>query len=601
MLLFAREPGKANVEGHLVGIAQAALAAQGFDPGGTDGVYGRGTARAVRRWQAATGREATGALLYAEWSLLTGLPAPTTRDLCIQATAAIEGHGFETVVGNFDGAGVTWGLMGFALTGGLPALLSAIDADAGAGPHARSIFADGKWDRLLDAARGDRDAKRAFGDAISLGASKVRVRDDWERAFERLGRLPAVQRLQLDATASYWERAVDAAERHGANETLCVGMMYDACIQHGSISGKRRDLMDGVGQTRAFVATRRAWAHAMADATSARWRDRVLARRMLFAEGEGRVHGADYDLMHWGFAAPLPEPDALRGQGVSLVPDEFRAPAPVAPAVHGPVDWLEEIPVPEGLNVGVRHASHSYLVSHLGMPRGDFSQRCRPPTDNVFRAQCDFGFELPQIGRVGWALRAAKDAIADLLAELARRNREVYDLSGHIGVGCCRYVRGSTTSISAHSMGTAIDWTLGGRVDPYDNDRVTRGMLEVIRTANDLGWYSGIYFRREDAMHLEASREMFERWLAAGLVVSRASPAGAQVGAMPQQGHRGDEVRALQRMLNAIGAGLRVDGDFGPATTSAVKSFQHRVGLRPDGIATPETVTALQVAASQHA
>ncbi|MEU3453770.1 peptidoglycan-binding protein [Micromonospora sp. NPDC006766] len=54
-------------------------------------------------------------------------------------------------------------------------------------------------------------------------------------------------------------------------------------------------------------------------------------------------------------------------------------------------------------------------------------------------------------------------------------------------------------------------------------------------------------------------------------------------------GANNDAVRALQTSLNKHGYGLAVDGAWGPATTSAVQSFQSRNGLAVDGIAGPTT------------
>jgi peptidoglycan hydrolase-like protein with peptidoglycan-binding domain len=51
-----------------------------------------------------------------------------------------------------------------------------------------------------------------------------------------------------------------------------------------------------------------------------------------------------------------------------------------------------------------------------------------------------------------------------------------------------------------------------------------------------------------------------------------------------QQGDTGAKVRAVQSQLNESGYGLVVDGSFGPATYSAVRSFQSAKGLGVDGI-----------------
>jgi N-acetylmuramoyl-L-alanine amidase len=58
---------------------------------------------------------------------------------------------------------------------------------------------------------------------------------------------------------------------------------------------------------------------------------------------------------------------------------------------------------------------------------------------------------------------------------------------------------------------------------------------------------------------------------------------------------RGDDVRALQRRLNALGfdAG-REDGIFGPRCDRAVREFQRNIGRDLDGIVGPDTLVALE-------
>lgn len=58
---------------------------------------------------------------------------------------------------------------------------------------------------------------------------------------------------------------------------------------------------------------------------------------------------------------------------------------------------------------------------------------------------------------------------------------------------------------------------------------------------------------------------------------------------------RGDDVRELQRMLNALGfdAG-KEDGIFGSRTARAVREYQHNVGEKDDGIVGLDTVRSLE-------
>jgi hypothetical protein len=65
------------------------------------------------------------------------------------------------------------------------------------------------------------------------------------------------------------------------------------------------------------------------------------------------------------------------------------------------------------------------------------------------------------------------------------------------------------------------------------------------------------------------------------------------------KGSKGEEVKTLQRMLNALGytdaneKALTVDGSFGPATLYALKAYQNANGLEVDGYCGKQTWTSL--------
>ena len=58
-------------------------------------------------------------------------------------------------------------------------------------------------------------------------------------------------------------------------------------------------------------------------------------------------------------------------------------------------------------------------------------------------------------------------------------------------------------------------------------------------------------------------------------------------------GAKGADVKMLQQALNSKGFILVIDGDFGPATDTAVRQFQEASGLEVDGIVGPATWKAL--------
>lgn len=59
-------------------------------------------------------------------------------------------------------------------------------------------------------------------------------------------------------------------------------------------------------------------------------------------------------------------------------------------------------------------------------------------------------------------------------------------------------------------------------------------------------------------------------------------------------GNAGNDVRAVQNLLNEKGSELKNDGIFGEKTRAAVQKFQEANGLKADGIVGPETMRALQ-------
>lgn len=61
-----------------------------------------------------------------------------------------------------------------------------------------------------------------------------------------------------------------------------------------------------------------------------------------------------------------------------------------------------------------------------------------------------------------------------------------------------------------------------------------------------------------------------------------------------RKGSKGAEVRALQKLLNALAYGLDADGIFGKATEAAVRDFQKINGLSVDGIVGTQTWAALE-------
>jgi len=60
-----------------------------------------------------------------------------------------------------------------------------------------------------------------------------------------------------------------------------------------------------------------------------------------------------------------------------------------------------------------------------------------------------------------------------------------------------------------------------------------------------------------------------------------------------RRGDEGEDVKALQELLNSVGYELTVDGNYGRGTKEAVRDFQKRKGLSADGNFGPNTAEKL--------
>src|SRR5262245_45403388 len=160
--------------GGIVRRVQVGLSAKGYYTGQLDGQYGGGTGRAVAALQKDSGLPETGTVDASTWEAATMSPVPAVAERCLQVTAAFEGHGFSIVVGNFDGAWLTWGIIGFTLKHGQVQrlILEAWQKDPGTvtaafGPRATELIG------LLS--RNDPAELKAWADSISLGSSKQQL------------------------------------------------------------------------------------------------------------------------------------------------------------------------------------------------------------------------------------------------------------------------------------------------------------------------------------------------------------------------------------------------------------------------------------------
>lgn len=181
-------------------------------------------------------------------------------------------------------------------------------------------------------------------------------------------------------------------------------------------------------------------------------------------------------------------------------------------------DYLELIkrPDPSTVNVGLTSPKLSTLRNLLGEPRSDYTGDCQPVTGpfkkhivtkSVGPFKCT-GYDV------------AVEALADILGAVKKELPDLYDVLGTAGMTCARKVKlmqpDGTIKLgrnpSNHSWGLAVDIKLKGKLDKQGDKKCYRGLLILSRYFNAAGWYWGVSFPTEDAMHFEVAESTLKRW-----------------------------------------------------------------------------------------
>lgn len=249
------------------------------------------------------------------------------------------------------------------------------------------------------------------------------------------------------------------------------------------------------------------------------------------------------------------------------------------------------VAVPAGINQNVMNARQATMLALLGNPRDSYDQECREITNPRLAALMTTDRAGPLHVR---GLRPAVESLKQVVADIKNEVPAVFDALGTAGMFCARLVRGSQTSISNHSWGTAIDLTLDGVLDERGDDRVQVGLTRIFPIFNRHGWYWGAGFPVEDGMHFECGDDLIRKFAQDGALGDHPV---TTVERLLSLGDRGEEVARLQRALVTHGAAtIAADGDFGRGTLAAVMAFQAAHHLTVDGVAGRQTLAALGIA-----
>lgn len=164
-------------------------------------------------------------------------------------------------------------------------------------------------------------------------------------------------------------------------------------------------------------------------------------------------------------------------------------------------------------NAGITQPKNRVMLDILGHPRDSYSTACQPVSNPRLKSL----LETRQIGPIRVTMvRPALDSLERIMAQLQASEPDIYAAMGTAGALCARLIRGSATSVSNHSWGTAIDLKLEGQLDGFGDGGTQFGLLLLAELFNEEGWFWGATWNREDSMHFEIGEETLRRWQAEG-------------------------------------------------------------------------------------
>jgi len=164
-------------------------------------------------------------------------------------------------------------------------------------------------------------------------------------------------------------------------------------------------------------------------------------------------------------------------------------------------------------NKGITQPRNATMLELLGQPRANYGTDCQGITNPALKALV----ETRQVGPIRVTmLKPALDSLERIFNTLQTTEPDIYAALGTAGALCVRLIRGSSSSISNHSFGTAIDVKLQGQLDGFGDGGTQFGLLLLAELFNAEGWYWGATYRREDSMHFEVGEETLRRWRAEG-------------------------------------------------------------------------------------
>jgi hypothetical protein len=209
-------------------------------------------------------------------------------------TGAFEGvGGFSNLTGNFDGAGISFGLLQWNFISGTLQPLFKEMYKNGPVTFKRCCTVNGVdySQNLLSAC--NMSNQRAVEWSKNIQCNN-KINPVWKIIFSRLGENEVYQHIQMRfAEKSYMARAKADMKYLGVKTERALVLLFDIAVQNGGLRPAHKLLID---RNKKGIDLLKNVAEAVASCARKEFQKDVLSRKMCIVNGKGRVHRVNYDL-----------------------------------------------------------------------------------------------------------------------------------------------------------------------------------------------------------------------------------------------------------------------------------------------------------------
>jgi hypothetical protein len=253
---------------------------------------------------------------------LTGFTPAEEKALRITTTLETGRQiGFGGLTGNFDGMGLSFGLLQWNI--GKQSLQPLLSAFASSSPARFDAVFGADAGRMRSVLAGSLTDQMQW--ARSVNDQRNHITEPWRTHFDRLAADPEFRRIELRAVRPIMDAAKRSAQKLGIVSERGLALMFDNVTQNGPrwlgpqrLAAIQKRSADGRAAQGRGVSERELLgivANVVADTVLPRWREDVRRRRMTIVNGTGVVHGTRFDLgrqfgltdQPWEPAQPAPQ------------------------------------------------------------------------------------------------------------------------------------------------------------------------------------------------------------------------------------------------------------------------------------------------------